>query len=285
MRPGRTPRRAVRGALTAFAVATVGGVGFALAYVLDADTPWYGLSLLLAFGGLGHGLVAWAHRLMPPGGEVEDRPHLSVSHRTQRAAAAELEKGTEAISRRRLLGTSMATALGVTGVGMALPVASLGARPHEALRHTPWGQSERPRVIDGQNRPLRPDDLAVGEVVTVYPEGHREAADAQTLLLRLPAQAELRPPARVEWTVDGIVAYSKVCTHAGCPVGLYQQERQELFCPCHQSAFDVLAGARPTMGPAVRPLPQLPLELDGDGYLVAGGDFPDAIGPGWWSRP
>lgn len=285
MRAGRTPERAVRGTLTAFVVAAVGGVGFALAYLLDAATPWYGAALLLAFGGLGHGLVAWAHRLMPPGGQVEERPHVAVPRGEEQRAGEALEAGATGISRRRLLGGSFAGALGVTGLSLTLPLGSLGPSPYAALRHSAWSQQERPRVIDEDGRPLRPGDLAVGEVLTVFPEGHLDAADAQTLLIRLPEDVQLQDPARPDWVVDGLVGYSKVCTHAGCPVGLYVVERQELFCPCHQSAFDVVAGARPTMGPAVRALPQLPLDVDDDGYLVAGGDFPDAVGPGWWSRP
>jgi ubiquinol-cytochrome c reductase iron-sulfur subunit len=85
------------------------------------------------------------------------------------------------------------------------------------------------------------------------------------------------------WTVDGIIAFSKVCTHAGCPVGLYEASSRQLLCPCHQSAFDVLAGARPVSGPAAWPLPQLPLTVDDDGVLRATGDFSEPVGPGWWS--
>jgi ubiquinol-cytochrome c reductase iron-sulfur subunit len=88
----------------------------------------------------------------------------------------------------------------------------------------------------------------------------------------------------VSWTVDGIIAYSKLCTHAGCPVGLYVQQLGELLCPCHQSVFDILAGATPVAGPAARPLPQLPIAVGADGTLVARGDFSAPVGPGYWSR-
>ncbi|MGH2811076.1 MAG: ubiquinol-cytochrome c reductase iron-sulfur subunit, partial [Actinomycetota bacterium] len=86
------------------------------------------------------------------------------------------------------------------------------------------------------------------------------------------------------WSQDGFVGFSKICTHAGCPVGLYQAESKELFCPCHQSTFAVLEGAKPTEGPATRPLPQLPVGIDGEGFLVAGGDFEEPVGPGFWNR-
>ena len=94
----------------------------------------------------------------------------------------------------------------------------------------------------------------------------------------------MHAPERMDWTVEGIVAYSKLCTHTGCPVGLYQSEEHLLLCPCHQSTFDVLDGARPVFGPAARSLPQLPLGIDGDGNLVATDDFPEPTGPGFWDR-
>lgn len=285
MSSGGTPQRAAVAASVAFVLAALGGLGFVVAYALDAGTPWYGGTLLVAFGGIGYGLVAWAHRLMPPGGQVEARHHLDVSADEERRTAEVIEAGTEGVGRRRLLGGALASALGATGLALILPLGSLGPPPLEALRHTAWGRAQRPRVVDAEGRALRPDVLAVGDVLTVFPAGHVGAAYAQTLLIRLPAGIQLRPPTREDWLVEGLVAYSKVCTHAGCSVGLYLAERQELFCPCHQSAFDVVAGAVPTIGPAVRALPQLPLGLDADGYLVAEGDFPEAVGPGWWSRP
>jgi ubiquinol-cytochrome c reductase iron-sulfur subunit len=105
------------------------------------------------------------------------------------------------------------------------------------------------------------------------------------LLIRIRPDQEITPvPGREGWTVEGVVAYSKLCTHVGCPVGLYQPQIAQLLCPCHQSTFDVLDGARPIFGPAARPLPQLPLGLDGRGHLIATGDFSDPVGPGFWDR-
>jgi ubiquinol-cytochrome c reductase iron-sulfur subunit len=107
----------------------------------------------------------------------------------------------------------------------------------------------------------------------VWPEGHRASADAPTLLIRVD-----------ERELEGILAYSKLCTHTGCPVGLYQEEEKLLLCPCHQSTFDVLDGARPVFGPAARPLPQLPLDVDDEGYIIATGDFDGPVGGGFWDR-
>ncbi|MGH7735831.1 MAG: ubiquinol-cytochrome c reductase iron-sulfur subunit, partial [Gemmatimonadales bacterium] len=83
---------------------------------------------------------------------------------------------------------------------------------------------------------------------------------------------------------QGYVAYSKLCTHAGCPVGLYQDNTQQLVCPCHQSMFDVLKGAQQTFGPAPRPLPQLPLMVDAEGFLRAQRGYHEPVGPGFWER-
>jgi ubiquinol-cytochrome c reductase iron-sulfur subunit len=120
-------------------------------------------------------------------------------------------------------------------------------------------------------------------VVTVFPEAHEDAADSQTLLIRLPAGVSAPGPR--DWSVSGVVAFSKICTHAGCPVGLYQAETQELFCPCHQSTFSVPEGAKPTFGPATRPLPQLPIGVNDDGYVIALSDYTEPVGPGFWNRP
>ncbi len=131
--------------------------------------------------------------------------------------------------------------------------------------------------------PLSLDSLEVGGFVTVFPEGDEGAADGQTVLIRVhPSELRLSEE-RMEWTQEGYVAYSKICTHAGCPVGLYERETKELFCPCHQSIFDVLRGAEPTAGPATRALPQLPLGIDGAGNLIAQGDFPEPVGPTFWT--
>jgi ubiquinol-cytochrome c reductase iron-sulfur subunit len=141
------------------------------------------------------------------------------------------------------------------------------------------------RVVREDGSPVRPDDLEPDGFITVFPEGHTDAADSSTLLIHYRADQDFMPrEGRGDWTVENIVAYSKICTHAGCPVGLYQAELGLLLCPCHQSTFDVLEWARPLFGPAARSLPQLPLALDDDGYIVATGDFSGPVGPGFWDR-
>ena len=159
-------------------------------------------------------------------------------------------------------------AAGALGLAALFPIASLGPRPGNSLFVTKWRKGSR--VVNEQGKSVKVDDLDVGGVITVFPEGHvgvgrlADAADPRRRRRRS------RPDqGRETWAPEGYVAYSKVCTHAGCPVGLYQQDIQRLLCPCHQSTFEVLDGARPVFGPATRSLPQLPLMVDDDGQLRA----------------
>ena len=133
-------------------------------------------------------------------------------------------------------------------------------------------------------RPVRLGDLEVGGVLTVFPEGHPHAEDSATLLIRVEPEQLRLPEGRETWAPGGYIAYSKICTHVACPVGLYQEDTHRLLCPCHQSTFEVLHGARPVFGPATRPLPQLPLGVDAEGFLVAQSDYREPIGPGFWNR-
>ena len=135
--------------------------------------------------------------------------------------------------------------------------------------------------IDG--KPVQASALPIDGVLTVFPEGAVGDAMAQTLLIRVPPDLLRLPADRMAWAPDGYVAYSKVCTHAGCPVGLYRAIQHRLICPCHQSTFDVLDGAIPSFGPAARPLPQLPIQLQPDGTFVALGGFPEPVGPSFWN--
>ncbi|MBA3431839.1 MAG: Rieske (2Fe-2S) protein [Actinobacteria bacterium] len=130
---------------------------------------------------------------------------------------------------------------------------------------------------------MKPSDVPAEGIATVFPEGHVGVSDGQTVLVRVDPDLLDLPEGRSEWTPEGVLAYSKICTHVGCAVGLYRSEAQELLCPCHQSTFDVLRGAVPTFGPAARPLPQLPLSLDDEGYLTATGDFSEPPGPSFWN--
>jgi ubiquinol-cytochrome c reductase iron-sulfur subunit len=273
------PERLVAVALT---VSILSGVGVAVVYVAGGQPQAEGVLLFLALAGIGTALIVWGKRLTRPEQIVEDR-ELPSAPAERDAAAEALERGGEDIGRRRFLARLLAGALGALGLAALFPIRSLGPSPGRSLLRTSWRRGLR--VVDESGQPVSVADLEIGSVITVFPEGHVGSADSQTLLIRVePDLLELSPDRRA-WAPDGLVAYSKVCTHAGCPVGLYRATTRELLCPCHQSTFDVLQGATPVFGPASRPLPQLPLEVDEEGYLRARSDFPEPVGPAFWNRP
>ena len=177
--------------------------------------------------------------------------------------------------RRRFLTRALGAAVGLVGLSLLALVPSLGPSPGDTLRRTRWARGIR--LVTGDGQPVRPGEVATGGIASIWPENGINHERSSVLLVRLqqPAQAPTNP----DWVVDGLVAYSKVCTHAGCPVALYRERDNALFCPCHQSTFDPGRGAIPTFGPAARALPQLPLGVDDDGYLVALDDFQAQVGP------
>jgi quinol---cytochrome c reductase iron-sulfur subunit len=277
----------VRGPETPAAVALglsiLAAIGLAVVYVLGGQPQAEGALLGVALGGLGIGLILWGKRLLRAEELVEER-HVGPSLEEERVAAGTaLGRGEWDIGRRRFLSRLLLGALGALGLAALFPIRSLGPSPGRSLFVTRWRRGSR--VVDEDGVPVRADRLSVGSVLTVYPEGAVGSADSQTLLLRVDPGLLALPPTRLAWAPEGYVAYSKVCTHAGCPVGLYRAPTHRLLCPCHQSTFDVLAGAVPTFGPATRPLPQLPIEIDAEGFLRALGDYPEPIGPGFWNRP
>ena len=158
----------------------------------------------------------------------------------------------------------------------------MGPNPGRSLQTTPWRKGLR--LVTANGTLVRDLDVPLGGLVTVFPEGHAGSADGQAVLVRVEPGLLVPRPGRGRWAPKGLVAYSKVCTHAGCPIGLYEAQSHELLCPCHQSTFDVLDGARPVFGPAAVSLPQLPIVIDTGGFLRAGGDFSEPVGPAWWTR-
>jgi ubiquinol-cytochrome c reductase iron-sulfur subunit len=276
--------RSERPVVVGFSLAILAALGLAVVYWTGGHTQLEGLLLAVALGGMGVGIVVWAKRFMPDAEVAEDRPPLASTEEEVAAFTRSFEGGQHVLQRRSLLVRLGAGALAALGLAAVFPVRSLGPRPGEGLKRTPYGDGPPKRVVDEQGRPIRPDDLRLGSLVTVFPEGDEHDAQGPTLLLRVDPELLRHRRGREGWTVDGIVAYSKLCTHTGCPVGLFQAPENLLLCPCHQSTFDVTDGARPVFGPAARSLPQLPLAVDGEGYLVATGDFSDPVGGGFWTR-
>ncbi|HEX6235929.1 MAG TPA: Rieske 2Fe-2S domain-containing protein [Acidimicrobiales bacterium] len=271
------------GAAASFLVAILAGIALTVVYWFGGQAQAEGLLLAAATGGIGAGIVLWAKRFMPGEGAVEERARLASTPEEVAEFREDFETGETTIRRRRVLVAMGGGACAMLGVAALLPIRSLGPRPGAGLTRTPYRPGRR--VVREDGTPVHPDDLPIDGFITVWPEGHTDAADAPTLLIRVRPTQDFRVrDGREGWTVDNIVAYSKICTHTGCPVGLYQASSALLLCPCHQSTFDVLRWATPVFGPAARALPQLPLDVDGEGFLVASGDFSDPVGPGFWDR-
>ena len=297
----KNPERMEALAAVAIVIGMLGFVAFIWAYWVDANTQWQAATLAIGMLGLGVGTIAWGKYLMPQGPFVEERHdfHSSDAERASFNAAITGRGGLE-VKRRGLLLGLFAAGGGIMTLALLLPgLRSLGPKPAKSsdtqgstdnsLFTTNWKKGAKLVTVGG--REVQVGDLQVGGILTVFPQGHEGSSPDQVVLIRL---AELGPtdpphpialPGRTEFGVQGYVAFSKLCTHLGCPVGLYQEKTQQLVCPCHQSIFNVNAGAIPQFGPAPRPLPQLPITVDASGFMVANGSFDQAVGPGFWERP
>jgi ubiquinol-cytochrome c reductase iron-sulfur subunit len=283
--PGRgtvRERRAARVVGALFLLATLAAAGLTVTYSLGGQPQVEGLLLGASLGCIGVACAVWAKHLLPDEPYVEERPPLDEGPAEAEALAADLARARELTRRPALVRLA-----GLAGAGLVaafvLPIRSLGPRPGKSSLRTPWRGGRRAVTADG--RPVVAAEVPVGGLVTIFPEHATEQASGQAVLLRVSPDRLRLPTDRRGWAPDGLVAYSKICTHAGCPVGLYQAESHTLLCPCHQSVFDVLRGARPVTGPAAWPLPQLPLAVDADGIVRATGDFSSPVGPGWWKDP
>lgn len=264
----------------AFLVAIISGLALAVVYWQGGQNQLEGIFLATALGALSAGIGLWAKHAMPVGGAVEDREPLRSSDQDRTEVVASFDRGEYVLGRRGLLLRMLGLGVATVGGALLFPIRSLGPRPGDALRTTPWKPGRRVVTADGV--PVRPEDIDIDSLITVFPEGEMSPGDAQTVVIRLPEGVNQPRPGREGWTPGACIAYSKICTHAGCPVGLYQAEERKLVCPCHQSTFDVVDGAKPQFGPASRSLPQLALGLDDDGYLVSQRDFDRPVGPAWW---
>lgn len=270
------------------AILAAAGLGY-IYFVAGGQTQLEGTLLAIAFAGIAVGVTVWTKAVIDEDEVTEERPPMRSTEaerqgfrRAWEGTRPEVADDPRNRARRRFLTRLLVFAGGSLGAVLLLPFRSLGPSPQQSLFNTDW--SEGDRLVSFEGRPIRPERLTVGGVATVFPEGRVGDADSQAVLIHVGEQL-LELPEGSPPTVDGFVVYSKICTHAGCQVGLYRSEVGQLLCPCHQSRFDVYHGAQPISGPTVRPLPQLPLGLDDEGYFVALGDFEVPVGPGFWNLP
>ena len=268
----RTPQNGV-GNDAVVAVALLSAVAGALAFGASilADWPVEAQGLALAAGA--GGLALAVRRL-----SAARYPQLvAVEERKAPASQGGPLTTVRPVTRRSFLGRALLAVAGLLGVSLVVPLSSLGDPRSGVMSVTGWRSGVR--LIDPDGNPLRPGDVVAPGQATVWPEGSSFSEISSVILVRL-AGAGPEPPTNLDWVVEGeLVAYSKICTHTGCPVGMLRADDAGLYCPCHQAQFDARRAAQPTFGPASRPLPQLPLGVDGDGYLVALGDFEQPVGP------
>ena len=251
-----------------------------------------GMGMAIALFCIGAGLIHWAKTLMPDE-EVIAQRHEFKSEEDDRAEFVKTVKAGAAdagLGRRPLIKRTLGAALGLSALTPVLLLRDLGPLPGDDLKKTNWKKGTR-LVTDPGDRPIRPEDLEVGAVAQTLPEfpaGKErhldDVAKDAVLLIRLRPEEFNLDAERLSWTHEGIIAFSKICSHMGCAVALYEQQTKHLLCPCHQSTFDVTRAAKVIFGPAARPLPQLNITVDEEGYLVAAAPFNEAVGPSFWGR-
>lgn len=265
-------------------------------------TPLLGVTLALTLLALGFGILVWGRKLLPKEVSVQDR-HDGASPAEDRLVVGEtvLYMADEiGVRRRPLLGLSLLAGLAPVGALAAAPlIGGLIKDPHEnnQMFTTGWAprNGEPIRLTREDGTPIRPEDVSAGGQITVFPgipEGAtNKHADSPTLLIHLReddadlARQNNEAIGRPDFMWGNYIAYSKICTHAGCPASLYEQQTNRLLCPCHQSQFLITENARPIFGPASRRLPQLPIEVDSEGFFVARSDYTETVGPDFWERP
>ncbi|MBV9269913.1 MAG: Rieske (2Fe-2S) protein [Candidatus Eremiobacteraeota bacterium] len=266
------PERTVAGALCA---AIVGAILFIVAYATGGGRLYEGLSAAFCAAALCAAAVAWARWLLPDETVIDERSEYPSSARDRGKEKHELTDAATTVTREKLLLRLLYAALGAIGVASLVPLRSLGVAPFAANPYTSkWRRGARLVRTDGSF--VRINDLNVDSFLTVFPENALSDAMSQTILVRVGDDAA--PEAR------GYMAYSKICTHAGCPVALYRAVAKQLMCPCHQSVFNVVDNGSVVSGPADHALPRLPLQVDGEGYVRAAGDFVGSVGPSYWQR-
>jgi ubiquinol-cytochrome c reductase iron-sulfur subunit len=251
---------------------------------------WLGLSLTVSLGGLAAGIIAWVRWLMPAHEVVQERHALAASDADLEIASQIIVAGVEetGIARRSLLKRTLGLALGLFALPGVLLLRDLGPLPRKSLDTTLW-KTNSPLLNAETGDPVKLGDLEIGSFTTVLPAkvedmSEEDYSKAPVLLIRLEPGLNRPAPGRENWAYQDHVAYSKICTHVGCPIGLYQKQSHKLLCPCHQSTFDVPKACKVVFGPAARALPQLPISVNAAGEFIATAPFDQPVGPSFFER-
>ncbi|MFI8099803.1 Rieske 2Fe-2S domain-containing protein [Streptomyces sp. NPDC086023] len=303
----RAARHSERTVALLFTVSMLATIGFIASYVaipvdkivfiwpighVSALNFALGLTLGTALFCIGAGAVHWARTLMSDVEIADDRHEIAASPEVKAAVMQDFADGVKDsdLPRRKLIRNTMLGALAMVPLSGVVLLRDLGPLPEKKLRTTSWAKG---KLLINQNtmEPLRPEDVAVGSLTFAQPEGleedqhdyMQEIAKAALMIVRIQPE-DIKDKQELEWSHDGIVAYSKICTHVGCPISLYEQQTHHVLCPCHQSTFDLSDGARVIFGPAGHALPQLRIGVNDEGFLEALGDFEEPVGPAFWER-
>ena len=251
-----------------------------------------GLGMAISLFFIGMGAIHWAKTLMPDQEVIAHRHEFRSPDSDRKEFVDAVKDGAQAsgLGRRSLIKRSLGAALGLSALSPVLLLRDLGPLPGNDQKETSWKAGTH-LVTDPGNRRIKASDLEVGAVAQVLPEiedpEHRHLSDIAKdalLLIRLRPEEFNLDAERLSWTHEGIIAFSKICSHMGCAVALYEQQTKHLLCPCHQSTFDVTRAAKVIFGPAARPLPQLNITVDEEGYLIARTPFTEPVGPSFWGR-
>ena len=291
VRPGEPSPRAEAWVIALLVLAGLFAAAFPVVYALDRlpnHTQLLGIALGGCFLLLGAAGIAIGKRLIVTEELAEEYP-VTEHPDEQEAIAQVVEESGSRFTRKRLLIASGGFAASALGVAIATPAVSFGP----VFGRGPFYQSAwygGRRLVDEEGRPWHASEIEKDDFYTAYPEhGLRERLWSPLVLVRLDESDLDLPAGRGAWAPGGIVAYSKICTHAGCAISLYRkptfpplEARPALVCPCHYSTFDPASGGTVLFGPAGRPLPQLPLRVDEHGFLRAAGNFSGPVGPSWW---
>ncbi|WP_369213393.1 cytochrome bc1 complex Rieske iron-sulfur subunit [Streptomyces flavofungini] len=303
----RAAKRSERAIAFLFMLSMLATVGFIASFVaIPADKSVFvwpighvsglnlalGLTLGLALFCIGAGAVHWARTLMSDVEVADDRHPIEAEPEVKAKVMADFKAGAaeSQFGRRKLIRNTMFGALALVPLSGVVLLRDLGPLPEDKLRHTKWAKGKK-LVNMNTHEPLRPSDVQVGSLTFAMPEGMSEhdhdfqtqIAKAALMIVRIQPE-NIKDKRELEWSHEGVVAYSKICTHVGCPISLYEQQTHHVLCPCHQSTFDLSDGARVIFGPAGHALPQLRIGVNEEGYLEALGDFEEPVGPAFWER-
>ncbi len=311
----RAEKRAERQVATFFGLSTVMALLFVVSYFLfdikedpdvflglGASNVALGVTLGLSLLFIGIGAIHWSRKLMNDAEIVEDRHPVGSSPEDRETSVAALRAGWDdsGLGRRPMIRNSLLGAMGALMLPLVVGLRDLGPLPGDKLYKTVWTEGMR-LVNDVAGTPIKPEWIEIGQLINGEPEifyngepygeetieGHEQLVEkgkAAIIVVRMEPDDITPSEGREEWGVNGILAYSKICTHVGCPISLWEQQSHHLLCPCHQSTFDLADNGKVIFGPAARALPQLPIEVDAEGYLVAQSDFTEPVGPSFWER-